>query len=96
MSIDFSTAKPAPVLTPEFDTEAYQVLTPPLVMALPCHDASGLLDLQWQGGSPPFRPHHCDDLVNRAWQAEALTFSTNVTMTPSPQHEFFRVLYLGQ
>ena len=36
-------------------SEMYRCLTPPLVIALPTGGASGVLELQWQGGSPPFR-----------------------------------------
>ena len=40
--------------------EIYRCLTPPLVIALPTGGASGVVELQWQGGSPPFRVQRCD------------------------------------
>ncbi len=77
--------------------EAYRQLTPPLVMALPAAvPADGSLELQWQGGSPPFRVQHSDDLASGIWQSEALTFGTNAVLVPSAPGEFFRMFYLGQ
>ena len=39
--------------------EMYCCLTPPLVIALQTGGPSGVLKLQWQGGSPPFRVQRC-------------------------------------
>jgi hypothetical protein len=76
--------------------ETYRCLTPPLVIALNARGTSGLLECQWQGGSPPFRVQRCQDLISGLWQSEELTFQTNATMAPSAPHEFFRILQLGQ
>ena len=76
--------------------ETYRCLTPPLVIALPTRGASGVVELQWQGGSPPFRLQRCDDLATSSWQSGELNFATNATTgSPAPQ-QFFRVLQLGQ
>jgi phospholipase/lecithinase/hemolysin len=76
--------------------QTYAYLTPPLVVALPTPGANGLLDLHWQGGSPPFRVQHSEDLVTSAWLSEGPTFETNAALARLPQREFFRILYLGQ
>jgi len=51
----------------------YRFLTPPLAIALPTGGASGVLELRWQGGSPPFRVQRCVDLATGAWQSDELT-----------------------
>lgn len=76
--------------------EAYRCLTPPLVIALATGDASGLLDLQWQGGSPPFQLQRCADPATGAWQSDELTFAINATTVSSAPQQYFRVLQLGQ
>jgi len=76
--------------------ETYRCLTPPLVIAQQTGGASGVLDLQWQGGSPPFRLQRCVDLATGSWQSDELIFATNVTTVSSAPQQFFRVLQLGQ
>jgi hypothetical protein len=66
------------------------------VIALPTGDASGVLELQWQGGSPPFRVQRCADLTTGAWQSDELSFATNATTVSSAPQQYFRVLQLGQ
>jgi len=77
-------------------SEMYRCLTSPLVIALPTRGASGVMDLRWQGGSPPFRLQGCVDLATGAWQSDVLTFATNATMVSSAPQHYFRVLQLGQ
>jgi len=77
-------------------SEMYRCLTPPLVIALPTGGASGVLDLQWQGGSPPFRLQRCADLATGAWQSDELGFGTNATVASSAPQQYLRVLQLGQ
>ena len=76
--------------------EMYRCLTPPLVIALPTGGASGVLELQWQGGSPPFRLQRCTDLATGAWQSDEPTLATKATRMSSAPQQFFRVLQLGQ
>ncbi|MHC1769463.1 MAG: hypothetical protein AB9869_35130 [Verrucomicrobiia bacterium] len=76
--------------------EMYRCLTPPLVIALQTGGPSGVLELQWQGGSPPFRVQLCADLATGAWQSDELTFATNATTVSSAPRQYFRVLQLGQ
>ncbi len=76
--------------------ETYRCLTPPLVIALQTGGASGVLELQWQGGSPPFRVQRCADLAAGSWQSDELTFATNATTASSASQEYFRLLQLGQ
>jgi thermolabile hemolysin len=76
--------------------ETYRCLTPPLVIAQPTGGASGVLELQWQGGSPPFRVQRCADLAAGVWQSDELNFATNATTVSSAPQQFFRVLQLGQ
>jgi phospholipase/lecithinase/hemolysin len=76
--------------------EIYRCLTPPLVIALPTGSASGFVELQWQGGSPPFRVQRCTDLATGAWQSGELNFATNATTVSSAPQQYFRVLQLGQ
>jgi thermolabile hemolysin len=76
--------------------ETYRCLTPPLVIALPTGGASGVAELQWQGGSPPFRVQRCADLATGAWQSDELNFATNATTVSSAPQQYFRVLQLGQ
>ena len=76
--------------------EMYRLMTPPLVIALPTGAASGVVELQWQGGSPPFRVQRCKDLVTGAWQSDELSFATNATTVSSAPQQYFRVLQLGQ
>ncbi|MCL4178085.1 MAG: immunoglobulin domain-containing protein [Verrucomicrobia bacterium] len=76
--------------------EMYRCLTPRLVIALPTGAASGVLDLQWQGGSPPFRLQRCVDLATGSWQSDELSFATNATTVSSAPQQYFRVLQLGQ
>ena len=77
-------------------SEMYRFLTPPLVIAPPTGGASGVVELQWQGGSPPFRLQRCDDLATGSWQSGELNFATNATTVSSAPQQFFRVLQLGQ
>ena len=60
----------------------YREISPPLVAALRSATVSGLLELQWCGGSRPFRVQHCDDLVSALWQSGDLTFQTNTVVAP--------------
>jgi hypothetical protein len=76
--------------------EMYRCLTPSLVIALQTGGASGVLGLQWQGGSPPFRVQRCADLATGSWQSDALSFATNATTVSSAPQQYFRVLQLGQ
>lgn len=76
--------------------ETYRCLTPPLVIARPTGGASGVLELQWQGGSPPFRLQRCADLATGSWQSDKLDFATNATTVSSAPQQYFRVLQLGQ
>jgi hypothetical protein len=76
--------------------ETYRCLTPPLIIAQPTGDASGVLDLQWQGGSPPFRLQRCVDLATGSWQSDELNFATNATTVSSAPQQYFRILQLGQ
>ncbi|MEK7677747.1 MAG: immunoglobulin domain-containing protein [Verrucomicrobiota bacterium] len=76
--------------------EMYRLMTPPLVIALPTGGASGVLDLQWQGGSPPFQVQRCADLATGSWQSDELNFATNATTVSSAPQQYFRVLQLGQ
>jgi phospholipase/lecithinase/hemolysin len=77
-------------------SEMYRCLTPPLVIAQPTGGASGVLDLQWQGGSPPFRLQRCTDPATGSWKSDELSFATNATAVSSAPQQFFRVLQLGQ
>jgi len=77
-------------------SEMYRCLTPPLVIALPAGGASGVVELEWQGGSPPFRVQRCADLATGAWQSDELNFATNATTVSSAPQQYFRVLQLGQ
>jgi len=76
--------------------EMYRCLTPPLVIAQPTGGASGVLELRWQGGSPPFQVQRCADLTTGAWQSDELSFATNATTVSSASQRYFRVLQLGQ
>jgi outer membrane lipase/esterase len=76
--------------------EIYRYLTPPLVIAPPISGVSGDMELQWQGGSPPFRLQHCENLAEGVWQSDELTFATNASPVSSAQQRYFRVLQLGQ
>ncbi|MHC1765135.1 MAG: SGNH/GDSL hydrolase family protein [Verrucomicrobiia bacterium] len=87
---------PTTALHHAMSEETYRCLTPPLVMALPTGGASGVLDLQWQSGSPPFRLQRCADLATGSWQSDELDFATNATTVSSAPQEYFRVLQLGQ
>ena len=71
-------------------------LTPPWVIALPAGGASGVLELQWQGGSAPFRVQCCAELAAGAWQSDELSIATNATTVSSAPQQYFRVLQLGQ
>jgi phospholipase/lecithinase/hemolysin len=77
-------------------SEMYRCLTPPLVIAQQTGGASGVLELQWQGGSPPFRLQRCAELGAGAWQSDELSFATNATTVSSAPQQYFRVLQLGQ
>ena len=77
-------------------SEMYRCLTPPLVIAQQTGGASGVLDLQWQGGSPPFRLQRCVDLATGSWQSDEPTLATKATRVSSAPQQFFRVLQLGQ
>jgi hypothetical protein len=90
---DFHVTTAANKLSSEF---MYGAIVPPLLTTLRMEGTGGLLELQWQGGSPPFQLQHREDLVNGLWQSEELTFQTNAAMAPSAQEEFFRVLHFGQ
>ena len=63
---------------------------------LPTGGASGVVQLQWQGGSPPFRVQRCTDPATGAWQSGELNFATNATAVSSAPQQYFRVLQLGQ
>jgi hypothetical protein len=76
--------------------EIYRHLTPPLVIVQPTGGASGVLDLHWQGGSPPFRVQRSADLATGSWQSDELNFATNATTVSSAPQQYFRVLQLGQ
>jgi len=79
-----------------FGSAMYRCLTPPLVIALPTGGASGVMELRWQGGSPPFRVQRCADLATGVWQSDELNFATNATTVSSAPQQYFRVLQLGQ
>jgi hypothetical protein len=76
--------------------EMYRCPTPPWVIAQQTGGAIGVLDLQWQGGSPPFRVQHCADLATGAWQSDELDFATSAMTLSSAPQQYFRVLQLGQ
>jgi len=67
-----------------------------MVIAQQTGGASGVLELQWQGGSPPFRVQRCADLATTSWQSDELNFATNATTVSSAPRQYFRVLQLGQ
>ena len=83
--------------------ECYRCMTPPPRFTLiarrpgPLGDA---VELQWQGGvgSPPFAFQSSEDLQRGLWLTGAplSPFGTNMYWVPSKEHEFFRVLQLGQ
>jgi hypothetical protein len=71
----------------QISDETYRCLTPPLVIARSIRGANGLLEVQWQGGSSPFRLQRCADLANGSWQLDELIFATNTTTVSSaPKH----------
>lgn len=76
--------------------ETYRCLTPPLIIAQPTGGASGVLDLQWQGGSPPFQLQRCADLASGSWRSDELSFATHATSVSLAPQQYFRVLQLGQ
>ncbi len=76
--------------------ECYRWMTPPSFITMKTGNTPDALELQWQGGSAPFRVQHCEDLVSGVWLTEALTFQTNAVIAPSEQRAFYRVLHLGQ
>lgn len=60
--------------------------------------ANNIVELQLQVGSPPFPPflyQVCEDVKRGLWQGD-VTYWTNVHWVPSKEHEFFRVISLGQ
>ncbi|MEK7677778.1 MAG: formylglycine-generating enzyme family protein [Verrucomicrobiota bacterium] len=67
-----------------------------VVLAQQTGVASGGLELQWHGGSPPFRLQRCADLATGSWQSDELNFATNATTVSSAPQQCFRVLQLGQ
>lgn len=79
--------------------ECYRCMTPPPRFTLiarrpgPPGDA---VELQWQGGSPPFCVQYCEDLQQGLWQSSFSWFWTNVWWVPAKAHEFLRVVHLGQ
>lgn len=76
--------------------ECYRWITPLPIMAVSWGIDKGTLELQWEGGSPPFRVQHCDTLANDVWQSEEVVFERNAAMARSAAHQFFRILFLGQ
>lgn len=46
--------------------------------------------------SPPFRVQRCHGLSMDLWQSGEMTFESRVSIVPEAQHEFFRILQLGQ
>ncbi len=76
--------------------ECYRWMTPPSILAVSMGIEEGTLELQWQGGSPPFRVQQCDDPANAAWQSQEATFETNARVPRAAPQRFFRVLNLGQ
>lgn len=78
--------------------ECYQAMTPPLrITRIARRDepSGDLVELQWQGGSPPFFVQHCEDLQQGLWPGWA-TYETNLFWVPAREREFFRVVHLGQ
>ncbi|MBI4327403.1 MAG: immunoglobulin domain-containing protein [Chloroflexi bacterium] len=76
--------------------EMYRLMTLPLVITQATGGASGILELHWRGGSPPFRLQRCGDLATGSWQSDELNFATNATTVSSAPQQYFRVLQLGQ
>jgi hypothetical protein len=76
--------------------ECYRSITPPVSATLKSGSTTGLLDLEWQGGSPPFRIQRCADFTSGVWQSDEITFLTKATFAPSARHEFYRVVSQGQ
>ncbi len=79
--------------------ECYQAMTPPLQITriAPRDEPAGdVVELQWQGGSPPFCVQHCQDLQGGLWQSACVQYWTNLFWVPAREHEFFRIVHLGQ
>ncbi|MBM3881767.1 MAG: hypothetical protein FJ387_18930 [Verrucomicrobia bacterium] len=79
--------------------ECYRCLTPPLRITLIARspEPSGdVVQLQWQGGSPPFCVQYCEDLQQGLWQSSFSWFWTTVWWVPAKAHEFMRIVHLGQ
>lgn len=74
----------------------YDCLTPPLVLESLVPVPGGMVELQWRGGSPPFRLQSCEDLAVGNWQSAETTFATNARIASEASRQFLRILQLGQ
>jgi hypothetical protein len=76
--------------------ECYRSITPPVSARLKNGSITGLLELEWQGGSPPFQIQRCADLASGVWQSDEVTFLTTASFARPAQNEFYRIVTLGQ
>lgn len=79
--------------------ECYRSMTLPLRITLIARSprpSGDVVELQWQGGSPPFDVQYCEDLQRDLWQSGPAGFLTNSYRVRAREHEFVRILQLGQ
>jgi hypothetical protein len=80
-----------------FAEEFNRWLTPPLRIDSAALSPNGGLQINWSGGSPPFRLEHAADLWSGQWQSVGeLTFESSATVPRDGARALFRVLHLGQ
>lgn len=80
-----------------FADEFHRWLTPPLRIASAALARDGRVEINWSGGSPPFRLERAVDLSSGQWQSVGeLMFQWSATVPREEPRAFFRVLHLGQ
>ncbi len=75
--------------------ECYRWMTPRPTIALSAGIEGQTLDLEWPGDGSPFLVLHCEDLQSGLWEGW-VTYWTNLHYVLAKQHEFIRVIHLGQ
>jgi len=70
-------------------------MTPRPTIALSAGIDGQTLDLEWLGDGSPFLVLHCEDLQSGLWEGW-VTYWTNLHYVLAKQHEFIRVIHLGQ
>lgn len=79
-----------------FAEEFYRWLTPSLRIDSAALMPDGGLEINWSGGSPPFRLERAADLSSGQWQSVGeLTFQPSATVPRDGARALFRVLHLG-